>query len=39
MKKSRLSHGVPCIEFAVGNKLKNVIGSEKPAVVNPGIDI
>ena len=39
MEKGCLSRGVPCIEFAVGSKLKNVIGSEKPAAVDPGIDI
>ena len=39
MEKDCLSRGMPCIEFAVGNKLKNVIGSEKPATVDARIDI
>ena len=39
MKKNCLSHGVPCIKFAVRSKLKNVIRSEKPIIVDPEIDI
>ena len=39
MEKNCLSRGMPCIEFAVGNKLKNVIESKKPAAVNSGINI
>ena len=39
IKKGCLSRDVPCIEFAVGNKLKNIIGSKKPVAVDLGIDI
>ena len=39
MKKSCLAHGMPCIEFAVGSKLKNVIESEKLGAVDSRINI
>ena len=39
IEKSCLSCSVPCIEFAVGSKLKNVIGLKKPAAIDPGINI
>ena len=39
MEKGCFSCGVPCIKFAVGSKLKNVIKSEKFAIMDPEIDI
>ena len=39
IEKGCFSRSVPCIKFAIGSKLKNVIGSEKPTTVDPEIDI
>ena len=40
IKSSCLARGVPCVEFAMGSKAKNRIGTEKLTVVDPGdIDI
>ena len=39
MKNCCLLHDILYIEFAVGNGLKNKIGSEKPVVMNSKIDI
>ena len=35
-----LARGVPCVEFAIGSKTKNRIGTDKLTAVDPGdIDI
>ena len=34
-----LTHGVPCVEFAIGSKAKNRIGTEKPTAIDSDIDI
>ena len=39
MENNCLLYGILCIEFAVENGLKNTIKSEKPIVIDLGIDI
>ena len=40
MESGCLARGVPCVEFAIGSKAKNRIGTEKLTAVEPGdIDI
>ena len=40
MKSGYLARGVLCVEFAIGSKAKNRIGTEKLTAVEPGdIDI
>ena len=39
IEKSYLSRGILCIKFVIENKLKNIIGSEKPIAINSKIDI
>ena len=38
MEEGCLSRGIPCIEFAIGSKLRDKIGPDKPKADN-GIDI
>ena len=39
IEKNCFSHSMPCIKFVVESKFKNIIGSENPAIVDPGINI
>ena len=39
MESGCLARGVPCVEFAIGNKAKNRIGTEKLSATNSDIDI
>ena len=39
MKSGCLARGIPCVEFVIGNKAKNRIGTEKLTAIKSGIDI
>ena len=38
MESGCLAHGVPCVEFAIGSKAKNKIGTDKHTAIDSDVD-